>query len=309
MHTIGRTFIGIIAAILLFAIWTAGAPPAVSLFWKTETATVISHETGEWDSGWGVFERTLPRVEMSTNNANLQSTMLHVDGQITNRDAIVDKWPVGQSVQIRLHPSGSMAFPAEIWPLMSIPAFGLTAILLVLAGFQIRGLVKNDSPSTGTQRKPAYDRSANWILVFFILLFTAVTLFLLIFVTNFGDPPPRSIIWPREAVEIVSSQVRIHNVGNGTKAAYVDVIAKPSNGLDTEAEPLNGTTYSWIPIPDAQEMVASQYPQGKTKSAMRSPKGDLYVVRFRSSDAFAILAILLSLLCLFVVSLLWRIFR
>lgn len=308
MHIIGRIFIGIIAALLLFAMWTAGAPPAVSLFWKTETATVIGHETGEWDSGWGVFERTLPRVELSANNANLQSTMLHVDGQITNHDAIVNKWPVGQSVRIRLHPSGSTAFPAETWPLMSIPAFGLTAILLVLAGFQIRGLVKSDTRSTGAHRKPAYDRSANWILAFFILLFTAVPLFLLIFVANFGDPPPRSIIWPRETVEIVSSQVRIHNVGNGTKAAYIDVMAKPPNGLDSVSEPLKGTTYSWIPIPDAQEIVASQYQPGETISAMRAPKGDLYVVRFRAFDALAILSFLLSVLCLIVVRFLWRIF-
>jgi hypothetical protein len=309
VHTIGRIFIGTVAALLLFAIWTAGAPPAVSLFWKTGTATIIGHETGQWDSGWGVFERTLPQIEPGTDVANDQSIMLHVSGQISNRDAIVKQWPVGQSVRIRLHPSRSMAFPAETWPFMTIPAFGMTTILLALAGWQIRRVFRRRITATGPQTKPTNDGSASWILAAFVLLFTAVPLFLLIFVTNHGDPPPRSILWPREPVEIVSSQVRIHNVGNGTKAAYVDVVAKPSNTLDSASEPLNGITYSWIPIPEAQEMVASQYPPGMVKTAMRSPMGELYIVRFRSSDAFAILAILLSLLCLFVVGLLWRIFR
>jgi len=70
---------------------------------------------------------------------------------------------------------------------------------------------------------------------------------------------------------------------------------------------LKGTTYSSVSIPDAQQMVTTQYRPGEVKTVMRSPEGDLYVVRFRLSDAFTILASILSLLCLFVVRTLWRI--
>lgn len=307
MRVFGSLFFGIVSTFLLFALWTAGEPPAVSFFWKTETLTIIGHETADWDSGWGVVERTLPIVERSSADAKHPTAMLHVEDQITDRDAIIENWPIGLAVKARLHPSERIAYPASTWPFMSVPAFGFTTVLLFFVGFQIHRRFKKKSSAHSRHGQSGSTGSAGWVLALFLFLFTAVPLFLLIFAANFGDPPPRSIIWPRETVEIVASQARIFNVGNGTQAAYVDVLVKAPNDPDSAPEPLKGTTYSSVSIPDAREMAASQYRPGEVKTAMRSPEGDLYVVRFRLSDAFTILASILSLLCLFVVRTLWRI--
>ncbi len=307
MRVFGSLFFGIVSTFLLFALWTAGEPPAVSFFWKTENLTIIGHETEDWDSGWGVVDRTLPIVERSSAEAKHPTAMLHVEDQITDQNAIIENWPIGLTVNTRLHPSERFAYPASTWPFMTVPAFGFTTILLFFVAYQIHRRFKKSFPAHSRQGQSGSTGSAGWILALFLFLFTAVPLFLLIFAVNFGDPPPRSLIWPRETVEIVSSEARIFYVGNGTQAAYVDVLVKSPNDLNGATEPLKGTTYSSVSIPDAQQMVASQYRPGEVKTAMRSLEGDLYVVRFRLSDAFTFLAAILSLLCLFVVRTLWRI--
>ncbi|WP_306261412.1 hypothetical protein [Pararhizobium sp. IMCC21322] len=308
MHIIGKVFFGVIATILLFLIMTAGNPPAVSFFWKTETLTVVGHETEDWNSGWGIIRRTLPRVDRSSPEAKYPTAMLHIDEHITDRDAVVENWPIGLQVKSRLHPSERIAYPSSKWPFMTVPAFGFATVLLFLAGFQIHRLFEQKPPANSSQRQSSGYGSAGWILALFILLFTAVPLFLTIFAANFGDPPPRSVLWPRETVEIVSSEARIFNVGNGTKAAYLDVFVKAPNDLNAATEQIKGTSYSSVSIRHAREVLASDYQTGELKSAMRSPRGELFVVRFRYTDGFAILAILLSLLCFFVVRMLWRVF-
>lgn len=308
MRLFGKVFFGIIATILLFTLWTAGNPPAVSLFWESETLTVVGHETEDWDSGWGVVERTLPRVERNSGNAKHPTALLHVSDQITDRDVIVASWPVGMVVKSRLQPFGRIAYPTSTWPFMTVPAFGFTTVLFFLVGYQIHRLFEKKPRASGKQGKATNYGSAGWIAALFVLLFTAVPVLLLVFAANFGDPPPRSIIWPRETVEIVSSEARIFNVGNGTRAAYVDVFVKSPDDINSTTEQMKGTTYSSVSIRTAQEIVASQYRPGEQTSAMRSPKGDLYVVKLRFSDGFAIIAILLSMLCFFVARMLWRLF-
>lgn len=308
MHIIGKVIFGVIATILLFLIMTAGNPPAVSFFWKTETLTIVGHETEDWDSGWGVIRRTLPRVDRISPDAKHPTAMLHIDEHITDRDAVLESWPIGLQVQSRLHPSERIAFPTSKWPFMTVPAFGFATVLLLLVGFQIHRLFEKQRPENNRQGRPKAYGSAGWILALFILLFTAVPLFLLIFAANFGDPPPRSVLWPRETVEIVSSEARIFNVGNGTKAAYLDVFVKAPDDLNAATEQMKGTSYSSVSINHARDILSSEYQPGELRSAMRSPTGDLYVVRFRYSDGFAMLASLLSLLCFFVMRLMWRIF-
>lgn len=87
------------------------------------------------------------------------------------------------------------------------------------------------------------------------------------------------------------------NVGNGTRAAYLDVFVKAPDDLNAATEQMKGTSYSSVSISRAREILASDYHTGERRSAMRSPTGDLYVVRFRYTDGFAMLATLLSLLC------------
>lgn len=308
MHTIGKAFFGVIATILLFLIMTAGDPPAVSFFWKTETLTVVGHETEDWNSGWGIIRRTLPRMERSSSEAKHPTIMLHIDEQITDRNAVVENWPVGLQVKSRLQPSERIAYPTSKWPFMAVPAYGFAAILLFLTGFQIHRLFEKKSPENGQHRPSKGYGSAGWVLALFIVLFTVVPLCLLVFAVNFGDPPPRSVLWPRETVEIVSSEARIFNVGNGTKAAYLDVFVKAPDASNSSIEPMKGTTYSSVSIHSAREILASEYQPGELRSAMRSPTGELYVERFRYSDGFAILMSILSLLCLFVARTLWRVF-
>ena len=308
MHIIGKAIFGVIATILLFLIMTAGNPPAVSFFWKTETLTIIGHETEDWDSGWGIVRRTLPLMDRSSPEAKYPTVMLHIDEQITDRDAVVQNWPIGLQVKSRLHPFERMAYPTSKWPFMTVPAFGLAALLLFLGGFQIHRLFERQLPEDNRQGRSKAYGSAGWILALFILLFTVVPLFLLFFAANFGDPPPRSVLWPRETVEIVSSEARIFNVGNGTKAAYLDVFVKAPDDLNAVTEQMKGTSYSSVSIRHARDVLASEYQLGELRSAMRSPTGELYVVRFRYTDGFAILATLLSLLCFFVVRMLWRVF-
>lgn len=308
MHIIGKVFFGVIATILLFLIMTAGNPPAVSFFWKTETLTIIGHETEDWNSGWGVIRRTLPLMDRRSPDAKHPTIMLHIDERITDRDSVVENWPIGLQVKSRLHPSERVAYPTSKWPFMTVPAFGFAAILLFLAGFQIHRLFEKQRPENTRQGRSKAYGSAGWILALFMLLFTAVPLFLLIFAANFGDPPPRSVFWPRETVEIVSSKARIFNVGNGTKAAYLDVFVKAPDDLNAATEQMKGTSYSSVSISRAREILASDYQPGELRSAMRSPTGDLYVVRFRYTDGFAMLATLLSLLCFVVVRILWRLF-
>lgn len=98
------------------------------------------------------------------------------------------------------------------------------------------------------------------------------------------------------------------NVGNGTRAAYLDVFVKAPDDLNAATEQMKGTSYSSVSISRAREILASDYQPSESKSAMRSPMGDLYVVRFRYTDCFAMLATLLSLLCFVVVRILWRLF-
>ncbi|MGJ8533908.1 MAG: hypothetical protein ACSHYC_17110 [Alphaproteobacteria bacterium] len=308
MHIIGKVIFGVIATILLFLIMTAGNPPAVSFFWKTETLTIIGHETEDWDSGWSIVRRTLPLMDRSSPEAKHPTVMLHIDKHITDRDAVVKNWPIGLQVKSRLHPFERVAYPTSKWPFMTVPAFGLAALLLFLAGFQIHRLFEKQLPENTGQGRSNADGSAGWILALFILLFTAVPLFLLIFAANFGDPPPRSVLWPRETVEIISSEARIFNVGNGTRAAYLDVFVRAPDDLNAATEQMKGTSYSSVSIIRAREILASDFQLGELRSAMRSPTGDLYVVRFRYTDGFAILATLLSLLCFFVVRTLWRVF-
>lgn len=308
MHIIGKVFFGVIATILLFLIMTAGNPPAVSFFWKTETLTIIGHETEDWDSGWGIVKRTLPRMDRNSPEAKHPTAMLHIDEHITDRDAVLENWPIGQQVKSRLHPSEHIAYPTSKWPLMTVPAIGFTTVLLFLAVFQLRSLFEKKPPVISRQGRSKGQGSAGWILALFILLFTTIPLFLLIFVANWGDPPPRSVVWPRETVEIVSSEARIFNVGNGTKAAYLDVFVKTTDNMDGAAEQMKGTTYSSVSIGNARENLASEYQPGELISAMRSPEGELYVVRFRYTDGLAILMSILSLLCFFVVRTLWRVF-
>lgn len=308
MQIIGKVIFGVIATILLFLIMTAGNPPAVSFFWKTETLTIIGHETEDWDSGWGVIRRTLPLMDRSSPEAKHPTVMLHIDEHITDRDAVVENWPIGLQVKSRLHPSERIAYPTSKWPFMTVPAFGFATVLLLLIGFQIHRLFEKKRPENSREGRSKASGSAGWILALFILLFIAVPLFLLIFAVNFGDPPPRSVLWPRETVEIVSSKARIFNVGNGTKAAYLDVFVKAPDDLNAATEQMKGTSYSSVSIRHARDILASDYQPGELRSAMRSPKGELYVVRFRYTDGFAMLATLLSLLCFFVVRMLWRVF-
>ncbi|CAN0536625.1 unnamed protein product, partial [Scytosiphon promiscuus] len=110
-----------------------GWRPSSRLFcWKTETWTIIGHETEDWDSGWGVIRRTLPLMDRRSPEAKHPTIMLHIDEHITDRNAVVKNWPIGLQVKSRLHPFERVAYPTRKWPFMTVSAFGLAALLLFL---------------------------------------------------------------------------------------------------------------------------------------------------------------------------------
>ncbi|MEP3109127.1 MAG: hypothetical protein ABJO54_18840 [Hyphomicrobiales bacterium] len=105
MKIIAKLFFGIIATVLLTAIWTAGTPPAVSFFWKTQTVKVVGHITDDWDSGFCVIKRTMPEITHLSDASIRVNARLMIENLAEGRAKIVDVWGIGTQVKVRIHPS------------------------------------------------------------------------------------------------------------------------------------------------------------------------------------------------------------
>lgn len=141
-------------------------------------------------------------------------------------------------------------------------------------------------------------RTVQPLALVFGLAFTLIPLIVMVGVWNFGSAPPVSILWPRQEMRIVSSDVRQIRVGNGTTAAYVDVAVAEPDTINAPAVALLGITWGWVPVSEAEKLKETRYPLDATVTAMRAPDGELYVVRWRFADVLALFVTPLSLLML-----------
>lgn len=297
MKLIGRLLLGGIALIIWLAVWLVGEPPAISIFWQKADAIVATHETREVYDGLGIVRRTDPIVEVEGGNGRRGPLRLIVEDAVGDRDAAISRWPVGLTVPVRISPGGNIAYPSGWRPFMLIPAIALTIIFAVLAFVVFKPLNEKRWRAQGgdTVRKNA-GMSFRPIAFLFGVAFTGVPLVLAYFFWTFGDPPPYSLAWPRSDMTVTSSTVRHHQVGNGTTAAYLDVMVTSPDQVNNGGVPLEGITWGWIPIPEAEELREARYLPGETVRAMHSPDGKLYVVRWRFADFLALIIIPLGLI-------------
>lgn len=289
-----RSVFTVVALVVLFAIWLTGSPPAISAFWDRAEVTVIRHDMRPIDSVSGLTPRMDPIVEVTSGSPVDRPILLLV--RAADAGATVERWPLGLTLQARIAPNGSVAYPSDWWPSMLIPAIAMTILFGALAFVMFRPFFEKRWRS---QNGPAIRKDAGLsfrpIAFVFGLIFIGVPLLLAYFFWTFGDPPAYSIAWTRLDMQIASSNVRRHQVGNGTVAAYVDVMVLPPDSVDNGGEELRGITWGWISIPDAEELREARYMPGETVRAMVSPAGDYYVVRWRFPDFLALFIIPLAL--------------
>ena len=296
MQLIGRVLLGSIALIIWLAVWLVGEPPAISIFWQKADAIVASHETREVYDGLGIVQRTDPIVEVNGGSNQRRPMRLIVENAVGDRDAAIAQWPVGLTVPVRISPGGNIAYPSDWRPFMLMPAIALTILFTALAFVVFRPFHEKRWRAQGGEavRKNA-GISFRPIAFLFGLAFTCIPLVLAYFFWTFGDPPAYSIAWPRSDMTVASSTVRRHQVGNGTIAAYLDVNVTSPDRVDNGGIPLEGITWGWIPIPEAEKLREARYLPGETVRAMQSPDGKLYVVRWRFPDFLALIIIPLGL--------------
>lgn len=297
MKLFGRVFFGAVALIVFLAVWLFGEPPAISIFWERADVVVSRHETREVYDGLGIVRRTDPIVEVEGGSRRRPPIRLLVEDAVGDRDAAIDRWPVGLTISARISPGGNIAYPAGWRPFLLIPAVALTILFAVLAFIMFRPFFERRWRVQGGEaaRKNA-GMSFRPIALLFGLAFTGVPLVLAYFFWTFGDPPPYSIAWPRSDMVVASSNVRHHKVGNGTTAAYVDVTVTSPDQPGIRGAPLEGITWGWIPIPEAEDLREARYMPGETVRAMQSPGGTFYVVRWRFADFLALIIIPLGLI-------------
>ena len=306
MNLIGKLFFGVIATILLVAFWTAGDPPPISFFWQTKMVVIVGHFTDDWDTGFGVVKRTTPLVASLITDPDKIDARLMIEDTIESRNKIIDEWAIGSQVKVRIHPDRSLAYPTSIFPFMTVPTFGLTTVLFFLVASQVHGYFRPSKTKVIQGRTVKSYGGAKWIIALFLLIFTVVPSGIFIFGLNFGEPPPKSIWWPRAQYEVVSSAARIFNVGNGTQAAYVDVYVRAPGQFNAERTLLKGITYSSVSISRAREMAKTDYPVGRRITGMTSPGGELFVSRLRFTDGFVLITGLIMLLSFRAVRFLWK---
>lgn len=297
MKLLRRVLFGGIALIIWLAVWLVGEPPAISIFWQKADAIIASHETREVYDGLGIVQRTDPIIEVEGRNGRRGPLRLIVEDAVADRDAAISRWPVGLTVPVRVSPAGNIAYPSGQSPFMLIPALALTIVLAVLAFIVFKPFHETRWRAQGgdTVRRNA-GMSFRPIAFLFGIAFTGVPLVLAYSFWTFGDPPPYSIAWPRSDMTVTSSTVRPHQVGNGTTAAYLDVMVTSPDRVDNGGIPLEGITWGWVPIPEAEELREARYMPGETVRVMQSPDGKLYAVRWRFADFLALIIIPLGLI-------------
>lgn len=306
MNIIAKVFVGIIATVLLTAVWTAGNPPAVSFFWKTQTVEVVGHVTDDWETGFGVVKRTTPEVINLPDASKRVNARLMIENLVEERAKIVDAWEIGTRVKVRLHPSRDIAYPTSTWPFMTVPSLVFSAVLFFLIASQIHSFFGASKTTVIKGKEVEVGAGTGWIIALFMLIFSLGPIGLFVFALNFGEPPPKSLFWPRQSFEVVSAEPRIFNVGNGTRAAYVDLLVKSEGEAGSEPILLKGVTYSSVSIREARRIAILDYKAGQHVTGLKAPNGDFFLARLRFTDGFAAIAAFMMLLSFGAVRVLWR---
>ncbi|MEM0900087.1 MAG: hypothetical protein AAGI92_09080 [Pseudomonadota bacterium] len=280
MARFAKWFISVIALIVLAALWTAGNPPAKSIFWSKIDVEVTGHRSEAFETGFGPIERTVVLTRLSPGIVEGPVLLAHPES--ADAETVINRYPVGATIQVRARPDGEIAYEPSNSPTLLYPALIASFFFGLITAYFVSGWLQSAGVLAPRSRTPI-------VVGLALFAFGAVPWFLTIFAWNFGEPPPRSILWPRETVEVVSSNARVFNVGNGTQAAYVEVDVREQNTANLAAQPMRGVTYSSVAISDAREMTREQFAPGTKAQAMRSPEGILYLVRWRFSDVVVLI--------------------
>ena len=117
------------------------------------------------------------------------------------------------------------------------------------------------------------------------LLFVVVPVLLVFALSRFGEPPPSSVLWPREAGVVAAS-----GIVAVPKGFEVPVSVRDEGGA---VRPLSGVHWGRLMRGEAEEIAARLSP-GTPLTLARGPNGRLYEVRLRMNDLPFILGLALT---------------
>lgn len=209
------------AIVPLFAIylaWSIGSPPPKAVFWQTVSAEVTGYADERIETGYGQVQTTTPQVRTPAG----ETVRLIVEG-VHDGDAIRETWPVGMKLDVRVKPSGDRAYAGgdprlAVWYAAIITAGGLIILGFFLASFFVEG------------------GSTQLFIGGIGACFLMLPLILLRFMWGFGDPPPLSLFWPSETVEVVSSEVKETKWAGGRTVKYPEIEVRFDDGTQARLE-------------------------------------------------------------------------
>lgn len=278
-----RILLGILAPLaIIYLAWSFGELPAKSVFWKTATAEVTEHETGEFETGYGPSTMTFPKVSGAVDTP----LRLNVHNRFDDAGVKAD-WPVGSTLAVRIHPNGETAYPANDPRLrIVIPTIIGLGCLLVIC-FAVGTLL------TGASGLSFFmgGIGAAFVTIASVLFFGLWT---------FGEPPATSWFWPTETVTTALSEVDSAPIGNGNTNYFPVVSVTRSNG---ETAPLMIKRKIFMSENEARS-VAGEYAMGTRHSVRVSPNGRLFErywqFQFLLAIAISVVAPLIAIVGLFV---------
>ncbi|MEL7228423.1 MAG: hypothetical protein AAGK38_00745 [Pseudomonadota bacterium] len=281
-----RLLFGAFFALFAAAFWTLGQPPAASLFYERAQGVVVSHERTTNFDGWfnAHYVTPLVRVEGKTKPYRLL-----VEGRRDKPNTVVERFPVGTKMSMRLGQGKRNAYPAGTLPLLTAPAMAFSLVVFWLwFGPLITKVYRRFKPRPPGAKPAAPGRG---IAALFALAFSTVGFTVLSFGNAAFDPPLTSIFWERGEMRVDQVAVEPYPVGNGTTAARLNVTLANGRRL------ANAVPAGTFPA-RAQELAATHYAAGRTLKTMTSPTGQIYERRWRFSDLFGLVGLVLTGLCL-----------
>ena len=134
------------------------------------------------------------------------------------------------------------------------------------------------------------------------VLFIVMPVLLLYALSRFGEPPPISVLWPREAGVVAKSEIVTVPKGFGVDVTVRDAAVRDGNAA---TEPLSGVHWGRLSRGESEAIVARLEP-GTPLTLARGPDGKLFEVRLRMNDLPFIIGLALSFPLIFVGLVLWR---
>ncbi|WP_084418199.1 hypothetical protein [Henriciella litoralis] len=245
-------FGAILPLIAVFLVWSIGAPAPKSVFWDTGKGEITDYISETVETGYGPADLSYPVVSLPDGEVR----RLLVENR-HDLELVKENWPLGDQVSVRLHPKKDFAYALSdpqpvLWTAIVITA-GAAVILIffVYSFFREGGGVALFLAGVGT-------------------CFVMLPLILLRFMWTFGDPPPVSLFWPKETVEVVSNEITERPWAGGRIARTANIVVEDADG---ETAPLKTAGRA--------DDVAAEFEPGTTHRVKRSPTGKLYQLGMR----------------------------